>query len=464
MAPNDPLRFPYRNELRMPVIGLEAEFKVHIDDREIVPEDYWRTPAAFINRPLLQRSSKSSQLPTGGAVYFDGGVLEVVTPVIEIAPQCTARVVRSLWEQIGFIRDQLDAWQRRNAKDVRLEAFSCHFNISYEIASEHRNRNRTIQKLAMLLAHLLPLPVLVAGANKRSTGMGVRPRRDRIEITLDFTPDPALMAATTALIVGIVRDVITWPSYRLEELARRGIPIPAGVNPGRHATRNGWVARAIHFPRDPFATPLDDRVWRTIDGRVRSMREIAFDIATYFRDSIRRASDSFSDRVLFAVLTGAMPSLLDLRDRPSAYDDVGREIRWGSMIPELLNLEGAMRDEVKSSPRRRRSDVEQHLAPPWRGESIGRREHRLLPARIERRESSERRKDPPPSLQPRLSRSSYERVFRQLASGKRLKIGRELLTPVGVRGWYHAVFINGHGEERVLSIDDVLDHMKGWRG
>jgi hypothetical protein len=463
MPPTDPLRFPYRNELRLPVIGLEAEFKVHVDGREIVPEDYWRTPAAFIERPLLRRSSKSSQLPTGGAVYFDGGVLEVVTPVIEIAPQCTARVVRSLWEQIGFIRDQLDGWQRRNAKQVRLEAFSCHFNISYEIESDARNRHRTIQKLAMLLAHLLPLPVLVTGANKRSSGMGVRPRRDRVEITLDFTPDPALMAATTALIVGIVRDVIEWPSYRLEELQRRDIPVPADLAPGRHATRNGWVARAFHFPHDPFATQLDERVWRTIDGRVLSMREIALDIATCFRDSIRRWSDPFSVRVLFAVLTGAMPSLLDLPDRPSAYDDVGREVRWGTTIPELLNLEGAMRDEVQSSPRRRRTDVEQRLAPPWRGESVGRREHRLLPARIERRTSIERRKEPPPPPQPRLTRSAYERVFRQLASGKRLQIGRELLTPIAVRGWYHAIFVNTDGEERILSIDDILDHMKGWK-
>ena len=71
---HDP-RFPYRNELEMPVIGLEAEFKVFIDDEAVTPEDVWRTPAAFIDRPLLRRTSKSSQLPTRGAVYFDGGVL-----------------------------------------------------------------------------------------------------------------------------------------------------------------------------------------------------------------------------------------------------------------------------------------------------------------------------------------------------------------------------------------------------
>lgn len=452
----------------MPVIGLEAEFRVFIDGEEVVPEEYWRAPTSFIDRPLLQRTSKSSQLPTGGAVYFDGGVLEVVTPVIEIAPQCTARVVRSLWEQIGFVRDQLDRWEKRNAKDVRLEAFSCHFNISYELPREERNRNRTIQKLALLLAHLLPVPVIVTGANKRSTGMGVRPRRDRIEITLDFTPDPGLMAATTALIVGVVRDVISWPSYRVEELEARHIPVLAGVTPGKHATRNGWITRDFHFPRSPFATPPDERTWRITDGRTLSLREIGLEVAEAFRDSIHEHADPFSYRILFAVLTGGMPSLLDLDDRPPAYDDVGREVRWGSALPELHNYEGAMRDEErdedKSEPRRRRADVEEKLAPPWRGEAGNRRERVTLPARLERRDRVERRSAATDlAATTRLTRSSYERVFRQLASGKRLQIGREVLTPVAVKGWYHAVFQNARGEERMLSIDQVLEHMGGWR-
>src|SRR5436190_17276655 len=141
-------RFPYTSELELPVIGLEAEFKVFVNDIEVVPEEKWRTPAGFIDRPLIRRTNKSMQLPTGGALYFDGGVIEVVTPVIEIAPQCTARVVRSLWEQIGFVREQFDAWEKRSGHRVRLQAFSCHFNISFELSREERGNRRTIQKLA----------------------------------------------------------------------------------------------------------------------------------------------------------------------------------------------------------------------------------------------------------------------------------------------------------------------------
>ena len=451
-----PPTFPYRNSLRMPVIGLEAEFKVFADGKEIIPEEFWRTPAGFIERPLLRRSTKASQLPTGGAVYFDGGVLEVVTPVIEIAPQCTARAVRSLWEQIEFVRDQLDRWESRNEKSIRLQAFSCHFNISYEVPREERNRDRTIQKLAFLLAHLLPVPAIVAGANRASTGLGVRPRRDRIEITFDFTPDPGLMAATAALIVGITRDVIGWPSYRLGELAARGIPSLAGFAPGIHATRNGWVARAFHFQRNPFTAPIDAVTWPASDGRAVSLRALALEIASSFADSIRRVSDPFGYRVLFSVLRGETPSLLDLDARPAAYDDVGRTVRWGSVIPELHNFATAMHDEPSDAPRRRRQDVEEKLAPPWRGEGTDRRTHVTLPPPLQRRESRDRRAVSA-STSPRLARSRYERVFLRLSTGKPLRIGRELLTPVGVKGWYHAVFRNASGDERLLSIDQVLD-------
>src|ERR1041385_463370 len=351
-------RFPYTTELAMPVIGIESEFKVYVDEREVAPEDVWRTPAGFIERPLLKRTTKSSQLPTGGAVYFDGGVLEVVTPVIEVAPQCTARAVRSLWEQIGFVRDELDKWEGRTNRRVRLQAFSCHVNISFELPRERRGAERTIQKLALLLALVLPPPIIVAGANRRSTAIGVRPRRDRIEITLDFTPDPGLMAATVALIVGVLREVIGWPSYRIGAAEEHGVPTLAGVTPSPHASRKGWAVRPANFPRNPFTGDPDAAVWRTTSGRTLSLRRVAMATATVFRDSIRTLSDPFSYRLLFSVLRGETPSLLDLDDRPAAYDDVGRVTRWGSVLPELGNFAALMHDEeAPELPRRRSADV-----------------------------------------------------------------------------------------------------------
>jgi len=424
--------FPYKSQLEKPVIGLESEFKVFIDDVESLPENVWRTPAGLVDRPLLKRTNKSLQLPTGGALYFDGGVIEVVTPVIEIARQCTARAVRSLWEQIEFLREQLDRWEGREGRRARLQAFSCHVHISFELPREERGRDRTIQKLALLLAHLLPVPVIVAGLNRRSTGIGVRPRRERIEVTSDFVPDPGLMAATVALIVGIVREVITWPSYRLSELDARGVPRIGGLEPGRHPARKGWVVRDFHFPQNPFTGELPTA----------SLRAMARTTVMIVSDAIRRVSDPFSYHLLLALVRGETPSLLDLRDRPAEYDDVGRSIRWGMVLPELRNFQALM--PHARSPRRRRADLEEKLAPPWRGET------RDAPRR-------ERRARPPiPS--PRLTRSAYEKVFLQLGRRKPLRLGRELLTPVRVKGWYHSVFRTPKGEERLLSIDQLLQH------
>lgn len=397
----------------MPVIGLESEFKVFVDDVEIVPEEYWRTPRAFVTAPTLKRTTKSVQLPTGGALYFDGGVLEVVTPVIELAPQCTARVVRSLWEQIGFVREQLDAWEAATGTRVRLQAFSCHTNISFELGREQRHRNRTIQKLAVLLARLLPVPVIVTGENRRSTGIGVRPRRDRVEITLDFTPEPGLMATTVALIVGIVRDVIEWPSYLVSEIDRRGIPLIAGVEPGRHPSRNGWITRDFHFPTNPFTADIDAAEWATTDGRRLSLREIALEITRPFRPTIERYADAESVRRLFSLLEGKTTSLLDLDDRPATYDDVGS---------------GAQ------------------LEPPWRDVAADRRGRP--------RKYPERRT--PSSAKPsHLTRSAYERVFLHLGARKSFRLAGEELTPVAVKGWYQAVLRAPDGEERILSIDQL---------
>ena len=225
----------------MPAIGMESEFNVWIDEVEVDPREYWGHPGAFIDRPLLPREKSSLQLPTGGAVYFDRGVIEVVTPVIELAPHSTARMVRNLWEQIGFVRDQLTKWEKANGHTVRLKAYSSHYNISYEIPKREQSAKRNEKALALLLAYILPVPVMLVASNRRSTGVGVRPRGGRIEVTVDFTPDPGLMVAAATLIVGIVREVMSWPTYDLSVLQQAAHPGRRRRRPrqAHHAQRAG---------------------------------------------------------------------------------------------------------------------------------------------------------------------------------------------------------------------------------
>ena len=531
-----------KTRLKMPVIGMESEFNVWLDEQEINPEPYWKHPSAFIEGPHLKREKTSIQLPTGGAVYFDRGVIEVVTPVIELAPESTARMVRNLWEQIGFVRDQLTNWGRKTGHTVRLKAYSSHYNITYEIPKTEQNPRRNEKLLALLLAYILPVPVMLIGGNRRSTGVGVRPRGGRIEITVDFTPDPGLMIATATLIVGIVRDVMLWDSYEISMLDRLPIPVIAGVVPGKHTTRKGWLTKDFHYPQSPYTADINEPLWTTQFGDKRSLREIAKDTAWFFRKSIRRYSDPFSFRLLFAVLDGRATSMLELVDRPTAYEDVGRLCRWGSVIHELKNYEAEMgmlapwrawndttidqfvlhrqqarekhqtemasvsaseprartrviRDE-KASPEaellddlrrrpangtqrrqakqkavlsRRKNDRPGKLVPKRPTPYLDRRGMSLLPERppkeVERRQSGDRRRRSfaIPFPDRRLTRSAYEQVFLKLVSGSRLRVGNDLYTPVGMKGWYHAIFRReSYGSEKLLTIDQLLKKMGDW--
>jgi len=475
---------------------MEAEFVVILDGKEVDPEEVWRLPSAFVDEPLLKRSTKSSQLPTGGAAYFDKGVIEVVTPGIELGPSCAARVVRNLWEHFGFVRDHLDRWENRENHRVQLKAFSCHYNISFELASAQRNRNQTIQKLAVLLARLVTVPIIILGANRRSTGVGIRPRRNRIEMTMDFTPDPGLMAATAAVIIGIAREVMSWPSYLLNDLDGKSVSYPGDVDPGKHTTRKGWLTKDYHFKHSPFTSDVDAPLLTNQRGEEQSLRQMALETVLFFEDSIRRYADPFTVALIFSVLRGEVPSLLELPERPVSYDDIGRDVRWGSVLPDLENYAPAISDTVPESmsdhlswrqeerelfssaegsltlaeaeerrtvvggdpkPGRRAADPRGDLTPPWAADSDRRRTDESGGRR-----RTERRA-PEPISGETLTRSPYERIFMKLGSRTPLRIEGETLDPIGVKGWYHGVFRRrSDGLVEVVSIDQLLDNLSHW--
>ena len=322
-----------QDRLQLAAIGMEAEFAVFVDNEQVKPEDVFHDPRTFLGRDLMHRRGTSYHLPTGGAVYFDTGVIEVATPVIEIEKGCAARAGRSLWEGIRAVREGLDAWERRRKHDVRLVGFSTHYNISFELPQEERGATRTVEMLALLLTHIVPVPVMLLAANRKSTGIGVRPRGDRIEITADFTPDAALMIATGTMITGIVREVMTWPSFELKELEAHGIPVIDRFKPIPHTSRKGWLARYDCYEKNPFACDVNSAEWRTRTGEIYSLRKMAGIITRKFWRSIRRISDPFTFRLIGSVIRGRAPSLLELEDRPPEYEDVGRLCEWDELFP-----------------------------------------------------------------------------------------------------------------------------------
>jgi len=320
----------------LPAIGLEAEFTTIVDGLPQKPEDVFGSPRHIVRGPLLHRTGRSYHLPTGGALYFDTGVMEIATPMIEIARGCGARGTRSLWESLGFLREELDGWEERTGREVRLVGFSAHYNVSFDLVQGEQAKGRSVEQLAYLLTCILAAPVMLLAANRRSTGVGVRPRGNRIEITADFTPDAALMAATATLIVGIVREVMTWPSYSLAELALHGIPVERAFAPIPHSSRKGWVAKDVCFPTSPFTADVDGVKWHTRGGEHLSLREMAGRTTRRFWPSITALGDPLSLQLIAAVMRGRAPSLLELDDRPAAYDDVGRLCKWDDLFPVTL--------------------------------------------------------------------------------------------------------------------------------
>ena len=378
------------------MIGLEAEFSLLVDGQEKKPEDVFHNPAELLRHHggrIIPRAGRSCHLPSGGALYFDTGVVEVATALIELeADHGCQRAVRSLWEQIAFVRTQLDAWETQRAQELKLRGFSAHYNFSLFTTGGEASA-RWLHRLAYLLCYVLPVPMMLLAANRRSTAIGVRPRPGRIEVTADFTPDPALMNAAVVLLAGVISEVARWPQEKLHAaaLAERGLPVPIGFSPSRHSSRKGWRAHADDFARNPFMADPNVRDWRLLDGREVSLREMACEIFGVFRKSIR----SFASPAIFVhlreVLEGKARSLLDFDDRPPAYDDVGRKIDWG----------------------RRRS--------------------RSLP------------------------RSAYERVIQSVIAHEPLRIGRARYQVERMPGWYEFVFRNVKtGERRTFNLDELV--------
>lgn len=322
-----------RESAALAAIGLEAEFAVVVDGQSEKPEDVFGSPTRIVRGPMMHRTGRSYHLPTGGAMYFDTGVIEIATPVIEIDPGCSARAGRSLWESIRFLRQELDAWETREGRTVQLAGFSTHYNVSFDLAQHERAESRNVEKLALLLTHLLAMPVMLLAANRRSTGIGVRPRVNRIEVTADFTPDAALMIAAATFIVGTVREVMRWPSFEISELDRRNLPIPSDFVPEPHSSRKGWVARFSSFAENPFMSDVSAPIWRTRGGDTLSLREISSKITAHFWPSIARLGDPRSLRLIQGIMRGTMPSLLELDDRPASYESVGKLCTWTNLFP-----------------------------------------------------------------------------------------------------------------------------------
>src|SRR4051794_41876350 len=84
----------------LPVIGLEAEFTLFINDVKRTPEKVFGTPRKLIRKAMIPRTGRSFQLPAGGALYFPTAGVKVAPPIIELWPGCVFPGPQLLLEQI----------------------------------------------------------------------------------------------------------------------------------------------------------------------------------------------------------------------------------------------------------------------------------------------------------------------------------------------------------------------------
>jgi hypothetical protein len=323
---------PIDDRIMQPVAGLEAEFSLLVDDVKVKPEQLFGDPLGFIELPLMHRTGRSFQLPNGAAVYFDTGVIEVATPVMELEQGCFGRLARSLNDAVSLVRYHLDRWEAREGRRIRLQGFSTHYNVS--VGDSPTSAAPRVKDLAWLLVHVLPVPVMLLSTNRRSTAVGVRPRPRRIEVTADFPPDPARLAATGAVIGGIVHAVTRWHDVSVEALRRRRIPVPDAFAPIKHTSRNGWLARFDCYPQNPFTCGIDADIWYALGERI-SLRSMAARILSVFDEPIGRLADPSSYHLAHRIIDGSTRSWLDDEDRPSAYDDVGRAVPPAAELTRL---------------------------------------------------------------------------------------------------------------------------------
>src|SRR5881396_916723 len=124
-------RDAHRLRLRTPgatvpraVIGLEAEFNLIVDGRRRRPEKVFGDPSRLVRRRMIPRTGKSFQLPAGGAIYFDTGVIEVATPIVEVEPGCGFGAIRLSGNKIGYLGRGLDPWPNQHRGHGRLRGLA----------------------------------------------------------------------------------------------------------------------------------------------------------------------------------------------------------------------------------------------------------------------------------------------------------------------------------------------------
>ena len=159
-------------------VGLEAEFTLVVDDARRPPRGRVRRSARL--HPRAADASRRHVVPPARTAPPSTS-----TPASSRSPRRRWSSSAAAWraraarcgKRSRSCATSSIAGSGRSGRAARLAGFSTHYNMSLALADAARCRTRGSNRLARALTYVLPAPVMLLATNRRSTGVGVRPRR-----------------------------------------------------------------------------------------------------------------------------------------------------------------------------------------------------------------------------------------------------------------------------------------------
>lgn len=211
------------------LVGVEREYEVWRAGETVDVRALWDNlpdPGVWLD-PSDARARRG---PWGGVLTADGPHAELATPPVTMGPGSTRELVALAASGERHLAAQLP--------EHRLVGYSTHINV--EVA------DRSVVRVARLIAGRLALPLMLGLDRRDSPGLLVRPRPGRLEVGGEFAAGDQLRAAVV-LTIGMVL---------LAESAigiRRGrIPYVPPAKTERAVERFGWYVDRKAFGPDLY--------------------------------------------------------------------------------------------------------------------------------------------------------------------------------------------------------------------
>ncbi len=299
------------------VMGIENEFKLLDKNGNILlGVDYYKEILNKLEVPYFKVGLTSSRLATGGAFYIDGKEPEVTTAPYILEKGAVIALVTNLILNRNVV---VDALNRYNKNDLRLDGYSTHYNFTLpEIKSKAEEKN-----VCYILTKTVNPALQLFLENRYSEGIMFRHRENgRIEICADYIPDLEDMVAAVGFQVAMLTSIDKLlregaDKQEIEKILKYRIP----KNPDRTATRTGFILKTPEVIRKGRTAKVKvlDYNGREHDISAQKLLEEYYKI---FENSINSELSDEEKKILTDYVEGKRKLPIDHRGYPDRYHHV----------------------------------------------------------------------------------------------------------------------------------------------